>query len=336
MKRAFLCYGLEMSFFLRARVVAPLLVLGLVATWTFAGFKTPEAGERSRAVGSLVGMEKSLRKAFVAGDDFEAKKEPGFADWLAQHEETGQTFDQYVQAKPNRPGLGGRSTLYLLPLGEFAEEVSPDLEVLKRHMTLYYAPMSVKILPMIPEQKVPVSSRENSMTNRKQWHTGEMLRWLKSQLPRDAYGLLAVTMTDLYPGENWNFVFGQATYKNRVGVFSFARFHPQLGFGDAEQEDADFVALRRACKVLTHEMGHMFGIKHCIYYECNMNGANSLPEMDSTPMHLCPVCLRKLQSVVGFDPVGRYEELEGFYQKEKFEKELQWVKGRVEFVKEDE
>ncbi|MDG1070273.1 MAG: hypothetical protein P8P32_01575 [Akkermansiaceae bacterium] len=34
----------------------------------------------------------------------------------------------------------------------------------------------------------------------------------------------AVTMTDLYPNEEWNFVFGMARIKNRLETFSFSRY----------------------------------------------------------------------------------------------------------------
>lgn len=38
--------------------------------------------------------------------------------------------------------------------------------------------------------------------------------------------MLAITTLDLYPGVNWNYCFGWATYVAGVGVFSFNRFVP--------------------------------------------------------------------------------------------------------------
>ena len=45
---------------------------------------------------------------------------------------------------------------------------------------------------------------------------------------------------------------------------------------------------------MTHEIGHLFGIYHCIHFECIMNGSNHLDEADGRPFHLCPICLHKL------------------------------------------
>ena len=155
------------------------------------------------------------------------------------------------------------------------------------------------------------TSRINPGTGKKQWLTPELLRTIWEKLPADAYAMLAVTMTDLYPDESWNFVFGQALPEKRVGVFSFARYHPAWSGGKSDDSTKTLV-LRRALKVLTHEMGHMFGIEHCVHFQCNMNGCNSLQEADSTPMDLCPVCLRKLHHAIRFDPVKRYEKMRDF------------------------
>jgi archaemetzincin len=42
--------------------------------------------------------------------------------------------------------------------------------------------------------------------------------------PADAYCLIGVLMTDLYPILSWNYVFGLAQMDSKIGVFSFARY----------------------------------------------------------------------------------------------------------------
>lgn len=59
----------------------------------------------------------------------------------------------------------------------------------------------------------------------------------------------------------------------------------------------------------------MFGVRHCIYYQCVMNGSNHLEESESRPLELCVVCLRKLQSNIKFDILERYKKLYEFVEK---------------------
>ena len=74
--------------------------------------------------------------------------------------------------------------------------------------------------------------------------------------------------------------------------------------------EAAMLMMRRACKVVTHELGHLFGIRHCIYYECLLCGCNTLEEFDARPLLLCPIDLRKLFIVCNsFDIAARYRSL---------------------------
>merc|ERR1719504_635066 len=123
-----------------------------------------------------------------------------------------------------------------------------------------------------------------------QYHAGTALTALEARVPRDAYGLMAVTMCDLYPRPEWNFVYGLARLTQRVGIFSFVRHTP----GPAPDAWAGAYLLYRSLKTMLHEIGHMFGLKHCTWYNCLMRGSNGEGvEHQLNPLYLCPVCLRK-------------------------------------------
>lgn len=60
-------------------------------------------------------------------------------------------------------------------------------------------------------------------------------------------------------------------------------------------------------QTLTHEIGHIFGLRHCQWLQCVMQGSNHLEEADRRPLDLCPICLRKLQAALGFSIMERYQ-----------------------------
>ena len=71
-----------------------------------------------------------------------------------------------------------------------------------------------------------IPNRINTWTNKIQYHAPTILNKTIDLLPRDAYCMLSILMKDIYPKEEWNYVFGLANKKKRTGVFSFARYDP--------------------------------------------------------------------------------------------------------------
>ncbi len=100
-----------------------------------------------------------------------------------------------------------------------------------------------------------------------QYNAGEINRKMAEFVPKDAHSLINILNEDIYPKEEWNYVFGLASYDKRVGVFSFARYYPRF-YGDSNKTDDDInkFILYRACKILAHEASHTFGLRHCIFY----------------------------------------------------------------------
>ena len=293
-----------------------------------AAFTPPGPEEQASAIGATMLLSAPLPRALEPHGDFAALPAPGRNDWLANHPEAGQSFADFVRSEPNRPDARRRK-LYLQPLGSFILGGSPPLERLQMFAAAFFT-LEVIVLPALDIAASGVTARQNSYTHQRQLLTTDILALLRRRLHADGYALLGITMEDLYPDPSWNFVFGQASLRERVGVYSFARYDPR--FYNEGVKDSGHLLLRRSCKVLAHEMTHMFGVQHCIYFHCLMNGSNHLAESDARPMHLCPVDLRKLQESIGFDVVTRYRRLLDFHLNAGFHEEAEWLARRIAFI----
>ncbi len=244
---------------------------------------------------------------------------PTAGQWLKTHQEKGQTFSQYHKSEPNVLS-GRRRKLYVQPIGDFTETDNELIATSAEFLSIYFN-CEVITNDTLPESIIPESAqRTHPSWGVHQLLTGHILEEvLAPELPNDAFATIAFTKSDLWPGEGWNFVFGYASFRDRVGVWSLSRF------GDPEEnEEARKQCLLRTIKVATHETGHMFSIEHCIKYRCNMQGSNSLEESDEQPIYLCPQCHAKILFATGCQPVERYKKLIAFFEKHKLEDQKEY------------
>lgn len=255
-----------------------------------------------------------------------AKAKPG--EWLAEHKEDGQTFAAYLRAKPVRKSRE-QGTIYICLLGEFTPEQQKIVETAQKYLQVFYL-VPVKVRKKMPLADVPDRARRIHPTwGGEQIQTTYVLEEvLQPDRPDDALAYLAFTSSDLYPDPKWNFVFGQASLRERTGVWSIHRN------GDpAKGKEAYQLCLRRTLHTASHETGHILTIQHCTAFDCNMNGVNSQPEGDRKPLTMCPVCLRKICWNLQVDPVKYLGELEAFCREHKLEKEADWYKDAAEVLR---
>lgn len=224
------------------------------------------------------------------------------SDWLAQHNEAGQGFGEYLDSHPVTL-TPARHALCVQPLGALSATQRAVVREAAEFMALYFH-TEARVCEGLPLERVPSSAVRAARGFGLQMHTQPLLDLLRQRLPSDAAAYVAFTASDLYPQPSWNFVLGQASLTDRVGVWSLARF----GRPDASPS-ARRRCLLRTIKVATHETGHMFSLPHCTAYECNMNGANSLEESDRSPLALCPQCQAKLAWATGAQPAAQFGPL---------------------------
>lgn len=278
--------------------------------------KGDKARPASTQPAALVKMADSIKSLHKKMD------KPKSGEWLASHKEAGQSFAQYLRSNPVTP-RGKRRVIYVRPLGSFEGASQKIIDKTSAFLRAYFN-LKVTVLPTMPLSKIPDTAKRVHPT----WGDKQILstyvldKVLAEALPEDAMALICFTSSDLWPGQGWNFVFGQASLHRRVGVWSIYRN------GDPQKSKALFrLCLLRTLKTATHELGHMFSIRHCTAYNCNMCGSNHRQESDRRPLALCPECLPKILWATASDAATRAARLEAWCRTEGLLQEADYYKA---------
>lgn len=300
--------------------------LTLLAAGTVAGVSRGAAPQSACARG-LDAATLGRDLALIA--PLHSRKKPAVdGDWLLTHAETGQSFEQYL-ASQRTPVCRRFRRIYLQPIGSFSgatrQAVASVIDGLSRFFGL-----EVQSLPAMPRAVVPVSARRTMPADgRTQLLTTYILNSvLLPRRPPDAAAVLGLTADDLWPGEGWNFVFGQSSLADRVGVWSIYRNGKPDGTAEQQRQ-----FLWRTLKIASHETGHMFGMRHCTRYECGMNGSNSRRESDGQPLEFCPQCQAKIWWTCATNPQRRLESLLQYGKRQGFTAEAAYWAAALERIR---
>ena len=194
---------------------------------------------------------------------------PGPGDWLGRGQpgdtngdRSGQTFARFCRPGPHRnfPSKH-KNTLLLVPIG--SPEGAPSPEALVTCLEAHFC-MPVELMPPLSKaEEAELEFDEEGCGYGPQLETYSSHGVLFNRLKRlrNGFACVGFTMHDLCNTQSgFGWVFGEAQLDKSVGVFSFARY-------GSSRTTADF--LRRCCMVLTHEVTHLFGVKHCVFAKVN-------------------------------------------------------------------
>jgi archaemetzincin len=102
--------------------------------------------------------------------------------------------------------------------------------------------------------------------------------------------ILAVSVEDLFI-PILTYVFGEAELGGRVSLVSYHRLQPQR-YGLSP--DSRLLATRLR-KEAVHELGHSYGLVHCLRIECVMHTSSYVEEIDLKGESFCDDCRRLLE-----------------------------------------
>jgi len=128
--------------------------------------------------------------------------------------------------------------------------------------------------------------------NRGQYHSTRILESLSHLTgDREVERLLGVTKADLFV-PSLNFVFGEAECPGNAAVISIFRLDPRF-YGQIVSS----LMLQRALKEAVHELGHTFGLTHCMNSKCVMSFSNSIYDTDRKRERFCNRCSQLVKSI---------------------------------------
>lgn len=267
----------------------------------------------------------ALIPLLAKNDQMSGAPQPG--DWLYHHPEKGQTFSQYMKCNPVSPDEK-RNIIYIQPIGNFDETSNALISNTAVYVQIFFGLKTV-VLKTIGNDIFPDSVTRRGQFDDTQVYAPYILNEiLARRMPPDAITLMALTEKDLYPNPDWNFVFGLANLRKRVGVTSLYRL---LEKNEGRIDETK--SLERLIKVASHEISHMFTMHHCTAAVCTMNGSNSLPETDKKPNRLCSDCTAKLLWNLKTDPFVRMEKLQKFYAKHHLNGALRLLEADINITK---
>eukprot|EP00929_Paragymnodinium_shiwhaense_P086454 TRINITY_DN46977_c0_g1_i1.p1 TRINITY_DN46977_c0_g1~~TRINITY_DN46977_c0_g1_i1.p1 ORF type:complete len:593 (+),score=98.48 TRINITY_DN46977_c0_g1_i1:121-1899(+) len=298
-------------------------------------FEVPSEAQRIAALGSHVGLPYILQRIMkFAPVWFEQVPEPRVHDWLHMRSEFMQSFEAFRTVFEERHGMMGptkdRQCLHLLPIGAWVEHQAL-LAKLQDLCGAFFWPLRVSL------QKAD-ARLEDVVESTGTLDADEVLASVRQRAPSDAVVCVAITLSPL--SVRGQPTVGASDWEHRSCVFSLAPClekpnGSQVPCGplSSELDSARPEVFERLGKMMLHSITHMFGVLHCCFFRCLMNGASTVDELDRTPAFLCAMCLKKLHHVLCFEPLDRYVRLSHAWNRAGCQGIARWYEMRVALIR---
>ncbi|KAK2499532.1 hypothetical protein MC885_007828 [Smutsia gigantea] len=163
------------------------------------------------------GEQRLMNKAFQPNSDpFGPITLHSKSDWIISQPEAPQDFEQFFSdpyrkaPSPEKRNIGALGNTRII-----SEEY---IKWLKGYCEAFFYSLTVKLLEPVAVSATKCSFRVNDSTQNLLIHAGHMLKFLKKKKLADSFCIVGITMIDLYPRGSWNFVFGQASLTDGVGM----------------------------------------------------------------------------------------------------------------------
>lgn len=169
--------------------------------------------------------------------------------------------------------------IYLLPIEPVETSVLDFLE------KALFQTFQIKV--KLSNKKIDASSAFDPKRN--QYNSSKLLLQAIESPPPDALKILAVTDVDIFI-PIFTFLYGEAQLDGIGAIISTHRLHNRF-YGLPEDQK---LFLERAKKEAIHELGHTFGLVHCLDPFCVMRQSTYVEDVDQKTADFCFRCKNQL------------------------------------------
>lgn len=296
----------------------PLRSLALLALAALTGCASAFPDEVRRATPeSKAALEKRKAALYAqhrydeTGHERLGPPQPG--EWLDDVAEPGQDEEDYARTLTNKR-TAARSTIAVVAVGALSPRTAAVESSVRAFLCVFLQ------LPVTEERRLelPPGAEEP-------YEAEDVLEQVSDSAAEGALVTLGILDHELAI-EGFGSVAGVGAERWRAGVYAFPSFEPDEETPPARR---DALYRTRALRIVAHEASHVLGLQHCVFYACLMNGIREISQGDRVPLHLCPVCVAKLASNLGFDPLARERDLAAFFRQAKLDAEAAWSEARI-------
>ena len=169
--------------------------------------------------------------------------------------------------------------IILLLLSEMNECL---VEILKKHLEQTF------------NRQVDVRRKNSNLeyayeADRKQYNSPRILSRLQRIKRGDGDKILGVVDLDLYSA-GYDFVYGEAKPSSGAATLSIYRLHSKNYSGKTVSK----IFQERVIREALHEVGHLYGLGHCVNATCVMRACTCLSEVDAAGNKFCSECTARL------------------------------------------
>ncbi len=130
-------------------------------------------------------------------------------------------------------------------------------------------------------------------TDRKQYFSTQIIAEAMKFTDEFNGKIILLTNVDIFVPA-LTFIFGEAQLNGKHSILSVCRLHEEFYSGISNEN----LLLERTIKEALHELGHCYGLRHCLDWDCVMHSSPGIEEVDIKGDTFCSKCISNIEGYI--------------------------------------